>query len=726
MDESLEQNTPARAKRSARAVKSRNQENAENPASSDNPNHSENPHRKVALRKTRKLFSFLFSLLLLAVICLVVLLLYLRTQTLPDAHVPETSEIVDMHGEVIDRFHYGQNRQVISLEQISPYLVNATLSIEDHRFYQHPGIDMIGVARAAWVDLQHRAMVQGASSITQQLARNLYLTHEKTWSRKIKEALLTLQLEMKFSKKEILTQYLNQIYYGHATYGIEAAARLYFDKEARDLTLAESALLAGVPKGPKYFSPYMNEANAKGRQRVVLQAMVTRGFINQRQAQAAASEELVFMPLKGSEPAAAPYFRDYVRQQAVRLLGLDEEAFNEGGFHIHTTLDLRAQRIAEEIVLKHLGEKELQVALISLDPRTGYVKAMVGGRDYRENQYNRVFARARQPGSAFKPIVYLAALQHPGFSAVTRYKSEPTVFRYDEGRETYIPRNFGNLYPHADIDLRQAISKSDNIYAVHTIMEIGPEQVVEIARKLGIQSPMQPLPSLALGTYPVSPFEMASAFAVISNQGLRVEPKVITRIENGMGDVLYEDKPVSEQVIDPAYTYVLTNLMEGVFDAGGTGYRVSSVLKRPVAAKTGTTNVDAWMVGFTPELSTAVWVGYDRDHRISSAESTLAAPIFAEFMERTLEAVPPKLFPVPDNVVSFYIEPSSGKIATADCPAPRLESFVSGTEPTEYCTDHHQVQTELDEWELDLPPTEFDVETKHDSWWQDLKKWWSE
>lgn len=672
-------------------------------------------------RKLKKLISSLLALLIIGIIALCIMYLYLRTQALPVAYVPQTSQIYDMNGELIDSFHAGQNRQVIDLDQISPYAVNAALAIEDRRFYRHFGFDLRGLARAVYVNIEHMGKVQGASSITQQLARNLYLTHERTWTRKLKEAMYTVQLEMQYSKDEILAQYLNQIYYGHATYGIQAAAQVYFDKDALDLTLAESALLAGVPKGPKYYSPYMDMENAKKRQYLVLQAMVSQNMITPQEADAAYGEPFELMPLRENQTSEAPYFRDVVRQQAMQLLQMDEDEFNQGGYLIHTTLDLRAQHIAEETIQRHMGDKELQVALVSIDPRNGYVKALVGGSNYAENQYNRVFATSRQPGSSFKPIVYLTALKDPSFTAVTQFKSEPTVFTYDEGRESYMPNNFGNRYSHDFIDLREAIRKSDNIFAVNTIMQTSPEAVIEMARKLGIQSHMNPVPSLALGTYPVSPFEMARAYATIANQGVSVEPRFITHITNGSGKILYESELQQVQVINPAHTYVLTSLLEGVFDPGGTANRVASTIKRPVAGKTGTTNADAWMVGFTPELSTAVWIGYDRDKNISSVESMLATPIFAEFTERTLEPIPPKLFTVPEDVVSLYINPESGKLATANCPDMRLEHFVIGSEPKEYCGDHRTLlEMDLEE----LQPVE-EIE-EHSSWWEDVRRWWTQ
>lgn len=668
----------------------------------------------------RKAFSLCMSLGLLGIIGIGILLLYLRTETLPTAYITQTSQIYDVNGELIDAFYTGQNRQLVDIDDISPHAINATLSIEDRRFFDHFGIDVKGLGRAVAVNVINMDKVQGASTITQQLARNLYLTHERTWDRKVKEALISLQLEMQYSKEDILEQYLNQIYYGHAAYGIESAAKMYFGKSAADLTLAESALLAGVPKGPKYYSPYMDEDNAKQRQRLVLNSMVTNGFITQQEADEAYAEPLTYLTLDGDEPSEAPYFQDYVRSIAIDQIGIDERVFEEGGIKVYTTLDMRAQRIAEETVNKHLEGKELQAALISIDPRNGHIKAMVGGKDYGENQYNRVFATTRQPGSSFKAFVYLTALQQEGFSAVTTYNSAATSFSYDEGRKSYTPRNFGDIY-YGDIDMRTAISKSDNIYAVNTVMQVGPEQVIETAQKLGVTAEMDPVPSLALGTFPVSPFEMASAFGVIANQGVRVEPVAILRIEDALGNVIYEAEPKEEQVVAPETTYVLTKLLESVFDQGGTGYRVSDVLKRPVAAKTGTTNWDAWMVGYTPELSTAVWVGYDRGQTINSVESVLAAPIFAEFTEQTLEPIPPKIFPIPAGVVNVYIDPESGKLATPDCPDARLEAFVAGTEPTEKCEEHGPEDAAEDASEDEAP-----LEPQEDrSWWEDIRRWWT-
>lgn len=670
------------------------------------------------MKRVKAWASFSFTCLILGAASMLVVLLFMRSQSLPVSKMAMASELYDVHGTMIEAHGGSKNRQMISLKEMSPKVIEATLAIEDRSFYDHYGFDPKGIARAAWVNLQHMSKVQGAGTITQQLARNLYLTHERTWSRKLKETYYAVQMELQMSKEQILEQYLNQIYYGHSTYGIQAASLLFFGKDASQLSLAESALLAGVPKGPRYYSPYYDLKNSLNRQKTVLQTMVEAGYITQRQADQAAREKLSILPLEEKKPVTAPYFRDYVRGAATELLGMEEKEFEESGLRIYTSLDLKAQKIAEEVVTEQLKDyPELQTALVAIDPRSGYVKAMVGGRNYGENQYNRVFANTRQPGSSFKPIVYLTALKEKQFSPITRFLSEPTTFTYDQGRQTYTPSNFGNKY-FDWIDLRTAVAKSDNIFAVHTAMETGPDRVIEMARRMGITSPMKPVPSLALGTFPVSPFEMASAFGILAGQGVRVEPTAILRIEDRRGRVLYEAMPKQETVIEPAYTYVLTKLMESVFDQGGTGSRVSRVLKRPVAGKTGTTNTDAWLVGYTPELSTAVWVGYDKDRNISSVESHLAAPIFAEFTERTLESVPPKLFPIPEGVVNVYIDPATGKLANESCPDSRLEAFVQGTEPKEYCTQ----QPAQDDRDGAAPPGKG---KPNGSWWEDLKHWWS-
>ncbi len=668
------------------------------------------------LRLVKRLIKLSVFTLLFGSFAILLTILYLRSQPLPDSAVSQTITIYDSNKEVLDILHQGENRIVVPLKDISPWLIKATLSIEDRNFWEHYGFDFKRLAMAAYVDLKSMEKVQGASTITQQLARNLYLSHEKTWERKLKEALLTIQLELNYSKEEILEMYMNQIYYGNSAYGAEAAAQTYFGKHAKDLTLAESALLASIPKGPTYYSPTNNFQNAKGRQKLVLQAMQRDGYITAEQAEQAYEEKLEFKrkdQAKATE--TAPYFRDYIVALVKEKYGIDEETFSHGGLKIYTTLDARMQRKAEEAVAKYMPKDNpnLQVALVAMEPSTGYIKAMVGGRDYTVSQFNRVLGQ-RQPGSSFKPILYLAALQK-GFTPLTLMKSEPTVFTYDNGKQ-YTPSNFGDHYAYDYITLQQAIATSDNIYAVKTIEQLTPQALVDEARALGITSRLHAVPSLALGTSPVSPLEMVTAYSAIANNGEAVKPIAVTKIEDSEGNVLAEEKTEKKQAADPVASFLLTNMMQSVFEPGGTAYRVSHLLNRPAAGKTGSTDFDSWLSGFTPQLAATVWVGYDEGRKIDPIkDARLAAPIWAEFIESALHDQPPTLFDVPTGAVSVYIDPANGKLATESCPNPKLVYFATGTEPQEYCTVHLSNPKE--------PPKPVKPPDKQ-SFWQRMGRWW--
>lgn len=682
--------------------------------------HDHKPHKRK--KRWVRLAIVLFGFLGLSVIAGSILLVYLYITPLPMAETERSSRLLDNHGEVIATFSpTGSTSEKVTLADISPMLVKATLAVEDRKFYDHPGFDLKGMARAVLVNLQHMDSKQGASTLTQQLARNLYLSHEKTFTRKLKEAKFTAQIEMKYSKAEILEMYLNEIYYGHGAHGIESASQMYFGKSAKELNLAESSLLAGIPKGPTYYSPYNHLDHAVNRQKIVLNSMVETGEITQAEADKAAAIKLTILPKdRQQDKVIASFFRDYVRGLISSKLDITEAQLEKGGLNIYTTLDPQAQKAAEEAVAKEMDSKsELETALVSIDPRNGHIKAMVGGKNYRTNQYNHALAKTRQPGSTFKPIMYLTAIASHQMTGITMFNSEPTLFHYDNNRKTYQPNNFGDKYL-GEINMRQAIAASDNIYAVNTIMQIGPDQVTDMAKKMGITSSLDPVPSLALGTSPISPLEMASAFAVLASNGQRMPPVAVLRITDAAGRNLYTAPEVKgEQIVEPAAAYVMTRMMEGVFDTGGTGRRVSALLKRPVAGKTGTTDTDAWLVGYTPELSTAVWVGYDKGREITSLEGRRAAPIFAEYTEKALENVPPKIFPIPENVVSTYIDSKTGKLADADCPEKSLEVFVKGTEPTEYCDAHGGKQKTA-------PPAADTVKQEERSWWSDFKRWWTE
>lgn len=651
--------------------------------------------------------------------CVAVLLLgylVLKSQPLPQPNQPLTTRIYSADETLIDELHQGEKRQYVPLEEIPSTLVNATIAIEDKDFYKHFGISPRGIIRAAWANLKAGDIVEGASTITQQLARNLYIHHDRTWSRKLKEMKYALQLEIHYSKDEILEMYLNEIYFGHKAYGVGQAARMFFGKKPQDLTVAECALLAGIPKGAGVYSPYLHPDNAKDRQRVVLRAMQQAGHLTEEEVQQIAKESLHYQPQQNAETkTVAPYFRDFVKTIAMHRHGLTREQVESGGLSIYTTLDLDLQKKAEKAVQSQIGNKsELQAALLAVDPHDGSIKAMVGGKDYSTSQYNRTLAK-RQPGSAFKPFLYLAALED-GLTPVTMLTSEPTTFTFGND-ETYRPQNFHNQYANDSITMREALVRSDNVYAVKTHFQIGRDRLVETASKLGIKETLEPHPSLALGTIPVSPLEMAEAYTTIARQGSHIPLTAITRIEDKTGEVLFEAEPTSEQVVSAATSFVLTHMMEGVFDdAGGTGQMVRQLVSRPIAGKTGTTDWDSWLVGFDPQLVTAVWVGHDQNTPLTTDESRVAKWVWGNFMQQAQPGHPGRVFRVPDGVSAAYIDPTTGLLATEDCPAPYMEYFLNGTVPQQTCQVHGKNAE---------PMSVGEEEGDESSWLDKLKKWWN-
>lgn len=643
--------------------------------------------------------------LLLLATCVAGLLavLYLKSRPLPPPEIPLTAKIYDVHGQLIATLDRGEHREPVTLQEVPPHLKAATIAAEDHTFYSHWGFSPKGILRAAWVNLRRGKLAQGASTITQQLARNLYLTHDRTWSRKWKETVLATQLELHFSKDEILEMYLNQIYYGHGAYGIQRAARVYFGKSPKELNLAESALLAGIIRGPKWYSPFHQPDRAKKRQHEVLTQMVQMGAISKEEAIQATQTPILFKDPPLPESTKAPYFRDYIIREALQL-GIDESQLYHEGLKIYTTLDLNMQRSAEKAVHHYLSTKnELQGALVAMEPKTGAIRAMVGGKNYQESQYNRIFAQ-RQPGSSFKPILYLAALQQ-GFTPLTQLESKPTTFTL--GKQEYTPSNYGDRYANRPITLRESIAWSDNIYAVATHLRIGREQALRTARQLGIQSPLRAVPSLALGTETVTPFELTRSYATLAAGGKRPKPFGILRIEAPDGTLVTQTQIEAEQAVPQAHAYVLTNLLQGVFEPGGTAHRVKQIFPAPAAGKTGTTEWDGWLAGYTPNLATTVWIGYDRGKKLTSGDSRLAQYIWATFMRDALQN-DSEAFPTPSGVVQVMVDSQTGQLATERCSQVYEEVFVQGTEPVETCTLHSTPSSH-----------------QAPSLWEWLKKWWS-
>ncbi len=626
------------------------------------------------------------------------------------------SVFYDIRGEAITSTVAGDRIQV-ALSAIAPVLREAVIAVEDERFYKHPGIDPISIARALVRNIRAGRIVEGGSTITQQLAKNMFLPPERTIGRKIAELFLTLYLELKFTKDEILERYLNLVYLGHGAYGVEAGSRLYFGKSAADVSLDEAAMLAGLTRGPFYYSPYRDMKAALNRRAVVLGRMVSAGYITRARASAAAKEPLRLVGLGTREIRAAPYFVDYVMEEVLRRLGDGGNLLYSGGLKVYTTLDMSMQRAAETAFGAGLdaltppgagaGEGtgagadagagagraadpiQPQGALVAIDPRNGHVRAIIGGRSFHETQFNRAIHARRQPGSAFKPFFYAAALDS-GFTAATTLTCEPLTF-WSAG-VPYTPTDYGRFdYHFRPLTLREALVVSCNVVSVHLASILGPEKGAEHASRLGIRSPLRPHLSLVLGTSEVTPLEMAAAFAPFANGGKRVEPMFIVSVKDKRGQELLRDRPRVKQVLDPRTAFIVTDILKQVISKWGTAGNIAGKITRPAAGKTGSTQnyTDAWFVGYTPDLVCSVYVGHDEPSTpLGRSGGAAAAPIWAHFMEQALAGKPKTGFRRPPGLVSRQICNDTGCLATPACPSTRWEIFKAEAVPTETCPWH--------------------------------------
>jgi penicillin-binding protein 1A len=675
---------------------------------------------------------------------------------------------------------FEQRRILVSLNKIPPYLIEALLATEDTRFYSHRGIDPRGIARALLTNLRTLRRAEGGSTITQQLAKVLFLTPEKSLARKMKEILLAFQIEREYPKDKILEMYFNQIYFGHGAYGVEAAAQTYFGKSVDELNLAEAAMLAGLPRAPNTYSPIVDKERARRRRGVVLQRMVEEEFITTEQAEAAAAipfDERAFAAVRSQ----APYFVEYVRQYLEERYG--SYALYHGGLKVYTTLNVRLQQAAEQSLTQGLREidqqkglrlvggsptarvtprrpgaplrpglvvegviqrvtargihvtvdgysgeipfkamrvaegpkladafhpddrvlvrleavdhnrktltlvlaqePEMEGALLALDPRTGQIKAMVGGYDFQRSKFNRAIQARRQPGSAFKPFVYAAAFDL-GLTPSTIFEDSPISFpaTIDGEQKEWSPENYDQTF-RGPVTLRQGLEHSINVVAVKLLETIGVGAATQMAHRLGIRSPIRAELGLALGTSEVTLLEMVSAYGTLAAGGVRAPPYAIRRILDSRGRVLEVRFPEGQQVLRPATAATLTHVLEGVVQRG-TG-RSARALERPLAAKTGTTQdaADAWFLGYSPSLVAGVWIGYDTVRSLGPHETsaTLAAPIWIQFMRAALEGSPPEAFPVPDPLVPVTVNYYTGLPTYPQDPDAVTEYFLRGTEP---------------------------------------------
>lgn len=651
--------------------------------------------RKRSSSLLRKLFIACLAAVTAVFISLIVFWMVAWAMGAPPIHPPMPAKIYDQNGQLAGEAGASHKRSWVPLKEIAEPLKEATIAVEDRRFYQHHGFDLRRLGGAVITDIATLSKKEGASTITMQYAKNLFLTNEKSWLRKAEEAFYTMRLETNYSKHTILEGYLNTIYYGHGAYGIEAASEAYFNKKASDLTLSEASLLAGIPKGPSLYSPFIHYERAKSRQKIVLQSMVQTHKITQQEADKAYRAPLHLVKTHKKVQHHAPYFQDEVVKALRNTLHFDQKTIATGGLRVYTTLNTKLQKTAEKWIKEVIQpDSKIQTAVVLMDPKTGAVQALVGGRDYQESTFDRAVQAKRAPGSSFKPYLYYAALRN-GFTPSTQLISKPTTFTYDQGKKTYSPSNFGGYYANGPITLAQALALSDNIYAVKTHLSIGEDKLVDVAKKVGITSPLAEIPSLALGTKPVSVMEMARGYSALANGGNRVNPYYITKVVDREGKVLYQADPSTKHVLNKPATFVLSQVMTGVFDkklndyTKVTGTSVAPLLTHKIAAKTGSTAADSWMAGFTPSLTGVVWVGYDKGETVSTYPDTgYSKLIFAHVMEDALEGHPKNEFHPPKGVVKVLVDPDSGELATDACPNARWTYYLEGTEPQKSCHLH--------------------------------------
>ncbi len=588
--------------------------------------------------------------------------LALSFRDLPDVrvlkgYVPvETTYIYDINGGLIARLHGDVNREVVTLDRISPHLKRSVLAMEDAYFYTHKGIDPSGIGRAILANFNAGGTVEGGSTLTQQLVKNLFLSNERTLNRKVAEAVLAMRVEQVFTKEQILELYLNQVFWGKNTNGAETASQNYFGKSAADLTLGEAAILAGTIQAPSVFNPVDNYSEAKKRQGLVLDRLLELGWATPAEVKAAKAQKITIKKQGISyEASRVPYVSQAVTAELEEKFGRD--VVLQGGLRVQTTIDIKLQRIAEETAAE--GHKDLvdrgayadQLSLVAVDPRTGFVKALVGGvGDFDKNQFNRAVLARRQLGSSFKPFVYYAAFATGNYTPDSSIDDSPMTI--PDGDEPYIPRNYDNTFS-GPISIRQAIAVSRNIPAIKLGIEVGNENVVAICRKLGINSPILPVVSLPLGAADVTPMEVAGAYAVFASGGYKSKTTLIARVTDRNGNLILDNTPKPELILDPIAVSYLTDTLRGVVTSG-TATEAQLGDGRPVAGKTGTTSDfrDAWFVGYVPQLSVAIWIGNDDYSPMANGVTggVFVAPIWRKFMERAMAGQPIEQFPVPSEI----------------------------------------------------------------------------
>ncbi len=636
------------------------------------------------IKRLFKLASFLFVLGIITVVGL-----YGYAYFSPKLDIKNANQfyIYDDKDELV--YQGSGNNDWVSLNEISPYFIEAVLNTEDKNFYKHHGFDYLRIAKAMYTNIRNGSIVQGASTISQQYIKNMYLDFDKTWKRKIDEAFLTLRLEVQYSKDEILEGYLNTINFGQGNYGIENASQFYFNKSAKDLNLEESMILAGVPKAPNKYNPVTNYDASINRAKIIAKLMLNNEAIDDgTYTKLFTSDVEIYGKRSENNLNMLMYYQDAVYQELESLDEIPDSLIESGGIKIYTSLNMEAQTLMEKNIIEHMGDSEMQVASIIVNPHTGGVMALTGGTDYAKSQYNRAIQSTRQVGSSIKPILYYSALEN-GMVSSSTFLSEPTTFMFSSN-SSYSPANYNDKYGNKNITMAAALSYSDNIYAVKTHLFLGEETLVNTAKRMGIEGNMDALPSLALGTCELSMLDFARGYTTLASGGYKRDLSFIERVEDIHGNVLYQKKYNDNLVLNESYTYILNEMMTSTYNSNFIDYNtptvmsIASKISNKYAIKTGSSGTDCWMVGYNSNMLMMVWNGYDDNSELEVKDGTISKNVWVDTVENL--SIDKEWYEMPNNVVGVPLDAITGE-ETKDNSRTTIFYYVNGSEYKNYNTE---------------------------------------
>ena len=614
-------------------------------------------------------------------------LFYLYFKMGPKLNLKKTNNIIIYDKNNKEFFRGNGSKEWIDLKNIDKDLLNATISTEDKRFYEHNGFDYLRIIKSIFINMKSNSIKEGASTITQQYSRNLYLNFDRTFTRKIKEAYLAFKMEINYSKDEILEGYLNTINYGNGVLGIENASKYYFNKSSKDLTLGEASILAGIPASPQEYSPINDFKTSKKRQKVILDTMVKNGYITEKQANKAYNEELTFYGKKEKlNLTTLMYYKDAVMNELDNLKVIPKDYLENNSIKIYTNLDLEAQSKLDESIKNNIdSSNDIELASVMIENKTGKIIALTGGKDYEKSQYNRALYSKRQVGSTLKPFLYYTALEN-GFTASSEFMSKKTSFNI--GDQIYKPNNYNNIYANRKIPMILALAYSDNIYALKTNIFLGDNQFISTLNKVGITDVKNNV-SLPLGTSEINIINLTSSYSILGNKGKKTNNYFIREIKNKDNKILYKHQKNEKQVLDNNYVYIMSELLRNCYDYQLVDYNSPTCLSiRPkitkkYGIKTGSTNTDSLVVGYNKDYTLGVWVGYDDNTALKDKDNSISRNIWVDTIENYLRNKEDSWFDKPKDVNAVLVNPLNGKLATNESKKKKFIYYLKGTEPTE-------------------------------------------